>query len=1601
MSNFIFTLNTTSVFTSDAPLLELLVDGVVVSSITLEAGTQTSHVSLPFSGLYPSSISVRFNDGLSEGGRSVTLNSVSINGTNVGNTNISNTVLNYGDISAVDVTDAQYYFGEVEKTASDLGAATIEGTIDDDYLKATAEADVINAMDGRDLIKAYAGDDQIMAGNGDDLVQGGEGNDIILGEGGKDVLKGDAGDDEIYGGEGNDILKGGIGNDILLGGAGNDVIKGEDGDDTMLGGEGKDVLKGGAGNDYAAGGAGIDIIDGEDGNDTISGGDDNDVLRGGVGLDVIHGDAGNDKLDGGDDNDQLFGGEGSDTIYGGNGDDYIEGGSGIDKIFAGSGNDTIYGGADLDKIDGGEGDDIIYGGDGIDKIVGNLGDDTIYGEAGNDKIFGGEGMDTIAGGKGNDRIRGEDGDDTITGDAGNDWLYGDAGNDIIDAGKGKDNVNGGEGNDTLYGRAGNDYMFGNEGDDTIYGGDDHDHIRGGDGNDTLYGEDGNDILEGAAGDDIIDGGAGMNTVSYENAKSGVTVDLSVTLSQNTVGAGIDTITNVDHLIGSNFDDTLEGNVNDNIIHGLDGNDTIITGVQKNLIAEARMVTTDQTSADQWHTVTFESAILNPVIKMHMMTENDADPVTLRVRNVTDTGFEWQMDEWDYLDGIHGTETVSWLAVASGEHTLGNGMTIQAGTTELTNETEKAMAFGSTFGSTPVIFSQIMTANDPRAAVVRMDDVTANGANMHLQNQESAPNTHATETVGWIAIDSGGSGSNGLESGFTSDSITHGTSTINFSGTFSNNPVVIADMQGEDGADTANVRGSSVSNTGHNVSIEEEQSGDTEVKHTSETVGYLALSEGTIFTEDNSAISNNTYYGGNGDDSLFGGSGSDSLFGQEDEDFLVGNSGNDNLYGGSGNDTIHGDDVTLIGQSGMVTTDQTSADQWHTVTFESAILNPVIKMHMMTENDKAPLTLRVKNVTDTGFEWQMDEWDYLDGIHGTETVSWLAIAEGEHTLENGMVIKAGMTTAQNENSKNVNFSSAFSTAPVVFTQTMSANDSQAVALRNDDVTASGFRLESQLQESSPATLQTEEVGWIAIEAGGSASSGLEIGVTSNSVTHGNTTINFNGAFTNSPVIIADMQTEDGGDVATTRGSITTNSSHRLSVEEEQSANTETGHTSEVVGYLAMNQGVIMSAPTGSTGDDVIYGGDGDDTLFGGSGTDNLFGDAGNDKLYGNSGNDTLNGGDGDDIILGDSASAAFDPMSIAGAVIWLDSADASTILDAEGDAANSGAAFSGSVATWTDKTGRGNNAFDTSANKPTYDAMGVNSLGAIHFNANSHFDTHLSINASDIPNITIFAVYTPTVADNPGAVWGEDSGGWDRFLLDGEVNAISEITSSGIGPIKDNMLFDGTNTQVSSIIFQEDVTNGSSISVNGTVTTAAFTSNHGPEASDKLNIGAIGGNKREFDGYITEFLIYDRALSAAERENVESYLIGKWKGTDGATVYSGGDDVLYGGNGLDTLYGGDGIDRFVFEAESAYNYSDLVQDFRFHIGDILDISDLITEGSVTSGNLTEYLQFIDSGDDTLVQVDANGGGDEFQTIAQLQNIAGLDEATLYENGNIIV
>jgi Ca2+-binding RTX toxin-like protein len=130
---------------------------------------------------------------------------------------------------------------------------------------------------------------------------------------------------------------------------------------------------------------------------------------------------------------------------------------------------------------------------------------------------------------------------------------------------------------TSTGDASGDLFNPSEYRDVQNGGGGSDFLDGGGNNDTLDGEAGDDNMLGGADNDTLIGGAGIDTAFYTGIAA-VTVNLSLTTAQNTGGAGIDTLSGIDNLIGSQAGDTLTGNSGNNRIDGNLGNDTMAGGL---------------------------------------------------------------------------------------------------------------------------------------------------------------------------------------------------------------------------------------------------------------------------------------------------------------------------------------------------------------------------------------------------------------------------------------------------------------------------------------------------------------------------------------------------------------------------------------------------------------------------------------------------------------------------------------------------------------------------------------------------------------------------------------------------------------------------------------------------------------------------------------------------------------------------------------------------------------------------------------------------------------------------------------------------------------
>jgi Ca2+-binding RTX toxin-like protein len=263
------------------------------------------------------------------------------------------------------------------------------------------------------------------------------------------------------------------------------------------------------------------------------------VIAGGLGNDYIYGRGGDDLICGGDLDDGLYGGRGNDQISGGDWGDGLHGGRGNDQLFGDEALDYLEGGPGFDRMDGGgqflptvPGGDVVSYAKASAGVVVNL-DMGTGGPVGQDQ----------------DHISGVF---TLVGSAFDDVLVG-----------GADHAN------RINGGAGNDYISGTEATHL-------DLLSGDEGSDHISGEGGPDHISGGPGDDILQAELSLDesseaTVDYHAAAGPVHVDLA---SGVATGEGTDSLVGFSNILGSPFDDVLQGDKTANTISGEAGSDSI-------------------------------------------------------------------------------------------------------------------------------------------------------------------------------------------------------------------------------------------------------------------------------------------------------------------------------------------------------------------------------------------------------------------------------------------------------------------------------------------------------------------------------------------------------------------------------------------------------------------------------------------------------------------------------------------------------------------------------------------------------------------------------------------------------------------------------------------------------------------------------------------------------------------------------------------------------------------------------------------------------------------------------------------------------------------
>lgn len=248
---------------------------------------------------------------------------------------------------------------------------------------------------------------------------------------------------------------------------------------------------------------------------------------------------------------------------------------------------------------------------------------------------------------------------------------------------------------------------------------------------------------------------------------------------------------------------------------------------------------------------------------------------------------------------------------------------------------------------------------------------------------------------------------------------------------------------------------------------------------------------------------------------------------------------------------------------------------------------------------------------------------------------------------------------------------------------------------------------------------------------------------------------------------------------------------------------------------------------------------------------------------------------------------FDPRSVPGCVVWLDAADTSTLT------------LSGTnITAWRDKSIYGNNVNSISATPPTYNSAD----SSINFSTTSSNFMRGTMSQTYSSNATVFIVAsvtsTATALGFPRLSTLSTNAATDTALA-GQFLILNQNTTNPMTYLSTGTNPTGQGTNITTYLsnsYSYDVrflvTNtttwsGTAFSIstllNGdTQTYSSFSQTRSPDAyyvsrynkytfaTGPVNVGDC------FNGKIFEYLVFSRALTTAERQQIEGYLAWKWR-----------------------------------------------------------------------------------------------------------------------------
>lgn len=597
---------------------------------------------------------------------------------------------------------------------------------------------------------------------------------------------------------------------------------------------------------------------------------------------------------------------------------------------------------------------------------------------------------------------------------------------------------------------------------------------------------------------------------------------------------------------------------------------------------------------------FQQTYDQPPLVFIVATSAGGDVATIRLRNITTTGFEASIVEAMSEDGPHVNMDVDYFAIERGasgtqwEYDLPDGTRFVVGEISTDQQsfnntgpgggqdqedTETITIDSGAFASSqPTVLAQIQTMNnvpnhEPEnsltpwmttvvtdvqddqfdVSIERSEDYDqASGANFRVDDVDD-------EVIGYVVMESSSQGQVPLASGAvtnfetinTVDNLFEGFSqncnAQSFAGTYGSSPLVMVTKITRNSEDGGWFRRCSLSTSAVGLQIDEETRQEANARTSSGDAASLLVFSGS-FTYDSEYVPPET---------------------------------STNLMLEAGSETF------------------SATDDWTTIEFQQSYETVPVVFVLTDTNNPDPQAFRVRNVTEDSFEAIALEPPRASGAGSSDTdmeMHYVVFPVGQFEFPDGTKLEANRITMNNYQSKvfggdsylDIGFSSGFASTPSVLAQVQTINNGvtdtdpwlTAFAI---NVSSSGAQISMDRAEVDTGTTSifSEEVAYLAIEQG-VISDFVDLNgniikseafTTSDSITDDCPAVAFNNTYTSAPLVVANKQRYDGGDGGWIRRCAVSTSQVEIQIDEDVASDNDRNHTTESVAMVVFSDAFV--------------------------------------------------------------------------------------------------------------------------------------------------------------------------------------------------------------------------------------------------------------------------------------------------------------------------------------------------------------------------------------------------------------------------------------------